>query len=180
MEGELVNIDATEGLVLLLDGPSMSVPPGPHVHLYSPSHWAWREHDLDRNSRVFFAGLKTLWGALGMSGSPRWTRPDAHRWPYVQAMEWCWPELQRLTPRLRTSQRAADGSMEPLASLNTALVGLGLSQAELLGPHARSIGDFSALLNRLHLRRDEQGLPPLKLVGLPPPRDPTPRRAPRA
>jgi hypothetical protein len=165
MEDELVDVESLPGLVVL-DGPSPNLGFELHVHVYSPFHWALDatrsiKAILPRSARstIFFDAIKTPWGVLGMLGDSTgaWTGPEAHQWPYVQAVERWWDDFEAV------GDRYSGGTQNPwplhtsIGAAYYALCALGLSREDL---HTIRPQGYHALYRRLLEVRAAQGLPP--------------------
>ena len=165
MEDELVDVATLPGLIVL-DGPAPNLGFEPHTHVYSPFHWA-DDAMLSFKavlpgsalSSIFFDAVQIPWGVLGMLGDSTgtWMRLEEHHWPYVQAVERHWDQLEALGDRFTSGPQTPWPLWRSSSAAYYALCALGLSREDL---HAIRPQGFHALYRRLLEVRAAQGLPP--------------------
>ncbi|MBK9649339.1 MAG: hypothetical protein IPO67_30040 [Deltaproteobacteria bacterium] len=165
MADELVDVATLPGLVVL-DGPYPNVGFEPHTHIYSPFHWAddaiWSVRPtlpMSALSGIFFDAVQTPWGVLGMldDSTGTWMRLEEHHWPYIQAVERRWDELEAIGDRYSGGSQSPSPLWHFGSAPYYALCALGLSREDL---HALMPQGFHALYRRLLEVRAAQGLPP--------------------
>ena len=169
---ELVDVATLPGLIVL-DGPYPNVGFEPHTHIYSPFRWAWltliKQFDSTSEqeralywramSGIFFDAVQTPWGVLGMldDSTGTWMRLEEHHWPYIQAVERRWDELEAIGDRYSGGSQSPSPLWHFGSAAYYALCALGLSREDL---HAIRPQGFHALYRRLLEVRAAQGLPP--------------------
>ena len=170
MADELVDVATLPGLIVL-DGPSPNLGFEPHTHIYSPFRWVWLSllTKIDNStesgmalyrqteSQIFFDAVKSGWGVLGVLGGTWWVTCAAHQWPYVQAVERHWDELEAIGDRFTSGPQTPWPLWRSSSAPYYALCALGLSREDL---HALMPQGFHALYRRLLEVRAAQGLPP--------------------
>ena len=165
MADDLVDVATLPGLIVL-SGPAPNLGFEPHTHVYSPFRWADDAMlsfkavlPSSALSSIFFDAVQTPWGVLGMLGDSTgtWMRLEAHHWPYLQAVERHWDELEAIGDRFTSGPQTPWPLWRSASAAFYALGALGLSREDL---HAIRPQGFHALYRRLLEVRAAQGLPP--------------------